>query len=209
MNFTKTFNTTVTHDHLIEQNSETYSRITDIHDKIEQIESRQQKTEDTLIDVQWRGMKENLIFTGISESHVAPGETKDCEAIIKTFLRPEMNIQRDIRFDRVHRLEFLTPVKVLRPTEAKFTFYKDKEFVRNLAPKTLIGKKFGVNEQFPKEIEDRRKLLYPEAKVARQNKDNKVRLVRDKLYINGQQYVPQSQDNTQIYGRSINWGRER
>ena len=67
MNFTKTFNATVTHDHLIEQNSETNSRITDILDKIEQIESRQQKTEDTLIDVQWRGMKENLIFTGISE----------------------------------------------------------------------------------------------------------------------------------------------
>ena len=46
-----------------------------------------------------------------------------------------------------------------------------------------------MKEQYPVEIEERRKLLYGEANAARQNTNNKVRLVRDKLYINGQQYI--------------------
>ena len=66
---------------------------------------------------------------------------------------------------------------------------KDKEFVRFTAPKTLTGKRFGVNEQFPTEIENKRKLLYPVAKRAKRNKHNKVRLVRDKLFINGEEII--------------------
>ena len=50
--------------------------------------------------------------------------------------------------------------------------------VRLKAPKALRGKHFGVNEQFPAEIENERKTLYPVAKLARQNADKKVRLVR-------------------------------
>ena len=91
-----------------------------------------------------------------------------------------MRIQKEIHFDRVHRLGFYNPQqKYPRPIVAKFTFYKDKELVRSEAPKTLIGFLFGVNEQFPKEIEEKRKVLYQEAKIARQNKQNKVRLVRE------------------------------
>lgn len=48
-----------------------------------------------------------------------------------------------------------------------------------------------VKEQFPPEIEEKRKLLYAEAKQARQNSNNKVRLVRDKLYVNGKQIMPE------------------
>ena len=44
-------------------------------------------------------------------------------------------------------------------------------------------------------IEDKRKLLYPEMKRARENKQNKVRLVRDRLYINNAQYVPRLTQN--------------
>ena len=46
---------------------------------------------------------------------------------------------------------------------------------------------YGVREQFPQEIEEKRKLLYPVAKTARQNKNDRVRLVRDKLYVNAQE----------------------
>lgn len=45
-----------------------------------------------------------------------------------------------------------------------------------------------MKEQFPQEIETKRKPLYNIAKEARKNPNNKVRLVRDKLYINNKQY---------------------
>ena len=51
-----------------------------------------------------------------------------------------------------------------------------------------------MNEHFPSEIENRRKLLYPEAKQARQDKNNEVKLVRDKLFINGWQFIPNTID---------------
>lgn len=45
-------------------------------------------------------------------------------------------------------------------------------------------------------------MLYPVAKRARQNRDNVVRLVRDKLYINGQEYTTENvpRHDSPIYG---------
>ena len=77
----------------------------------------------------------------------------------------------------------------------EYIYYKDKEFVRLASPETLIGTNISVNEQFPSEIEQRRKVLYPFAKNSRRNRDNKVRLVRDKLFINGQQYTTEENRN--------------
>ena len=65
--------------------------------------------EDKCVDMQWRNMRERLIFTGISESEpqydmrgrIVP---EDCEMVIKRFLRREMNVTKDIEFNRVHRL---------------------------------------------------------------------------------------------------------
>ena len=142
-------------------------------------------------------MRENLVFSGIPESELGRDEYEDCESLIRTVIREDMQIMRLIEFDRVHRLgRYKRGQTYPRPIVAKFTYYKDKEFVRHAAPKTLIGTNISVNEQFPSEIEQRRKVLYPVAKNARRNRDNKVRLVRDKLFINGQQYTPEVNQNT-------------
>ncbi|CAC5423871.1 unnamed protein product [Mytilus coruscus] len=79
-----------------------------------------------------------------------------------------------------------------RPILAKFISTKDKEIVLKNGFK-LKGTNFGVQEQFPKEIEQKRKTLYPVAKQARREK-RKVLLVRDKLYIDGKLFKP----NTEI-----------
>ena len=118
-------------------------------------------------------MRENLIFTGIPESELRQVGQENCEALIKEFLKSEMNIFIDIQFDRVHRLGRYKPNQHYpRSIIAKFTNYKDKEYAKKAAPRTLIGTQFRVNEHFPQEIENRRKQLYPEAKKARQNKNN-------------------------------------
>ena len=181
---------------------------TDLCSKLSDLTARVSIVEDKVVDSQWRNMRENLIFTGIPETELTFDELgrpkrEDCESIIKHFLRTEMQISRDIELDRVHRLgKFKRGQTYSRPIIAKFTFYKDKEMVRQLAPETLMGKRYGVREQFPEEFEAKRKLLYPVAKSARQNRENKVRLVRDKLFINGRQHTP-DQTETQLKARPV------
>ena len=62
----------------------------------------------------------------------------------------------------------------------------------------LRNTNFGVREQFPKVIESRRKKLCPEMKLAKQDENNRMRLVRDKLYINNVQYIPPESDDSDI-----------
>jgi hypothetical protein len=53
----------------------------------------------------------------------------------------------------------------------------------------LRGKPFGIREQFPFEIEQRQRILYPIMKDAKRT-NQQVALVRDRLYINNELYVP-------------------
>lgn len=68
----------------------------------------------------------------------------------------------EISFERVHRMgrwnEFNEHP---RNIVAKFTYYKDREFIRTHAAQKLKGSNVWVNEQYPPEIEERRKKLYP------------------------------------------------
>ncbi|MEW8545700.1 MAG: hypothetical protein AB2693_19435, partial [Candidatus Thiodiazotropha sp.] len=143
-----------------------------------EMNEKQSKMEEKLIEVQWRGMRENLIFTGIAEKNLPYGEFENVELTLKNFLRDEMNITQEIQFDRVHRVgKFDRNQTFPRPIIAKFEKFKDKELVRLSASKTLVGKHYGVNEQFPIENESKRKKLYPISKKKKKNKNNKVKLV--------------------------------
>jgi hypothetical protein len=128
-------------------------------------------------------MRDNLIFTGIAEVN---GENP--EEVIKTFIQQEINLQQDFKFERVHRIGRKQNNKI-RPIVAKFSFYKDKETVRRAAPRALVNKRFGVNEQFPKEINDRRKALYPHLKAAKRQ-GHRVTMSVDRLYIDGTEFIP-------------------
>ena len=173
------------------------TRFRNMEQKIDNIDKNIQETNERLTDVRWRSMRENLLFFGIRESDI-PGE--NCKITIKDFLRDSMAIQKDVSFDRVHRLGRYNRKNVRpRPIVAKFTFYKDRELVRLTAPQALGGTRFGVSEQYPTEIEEKRKPLYEVARKAREIESNKVRLVRDKLYINDKLYDPGQTRNSANY----------
>ena len=70
---------------------------------------------------------------------------------------------------------------------------QDKELILKNSFK-LKGSKFQIKEQYPKEIENKRKSLYPVAKRAKKNKC-KVLLLRDNLFIDGKLYTPNSNKN--------------
>ena len=195
------------YDEIISFNTESDSKVTDLLKRVDYLEKQQAKSEDKLIDIQWRSMRENLIFTSIDEPE---GVTENVELTLRAFLRDGMKIERPIEFDRVHRLgRYDNDRKYPRPIIAKFERFKEKEYVRQTAPDALYGTKYGVREQYPQEIEEKRKLLYPEAKTARQDKDNKVRLVRDKLYVNGKEVKVETRKNDNSYKVKDPPGRER
>ena len=171
-----------------------------VKSKHDEYDERLNQNADKLTDIQWRSMRENLIFTGIDEeTELCDVKNENCERKIHDFVR-RLGLQNELSFDRVHRIGKYNPEQSYpRPIVAKFHNFKDREKVRQAAPTFLKGTKYGVREQFPTEMENTRKLLYPVMKKAKGVEGNKVRLVRDKLFINDIQYMPPStetQDNS-------------
>ena len=127
------------------------------------------------IDMKSRSMRDNLLFTDISEH-----ENEDTEQVIKIFLSDKMS-KTDVSFERVHRVGrvYHRPSRqAVRPRSivAKFTFFKDMERVGKSANR-LKGTHYGIREQFSEEIEQRRKSLYPILQKARQEKKKAVLII--------------------------------
>ena len=94
-----------------------------------------------------------------------------------------------------------------RPIIAKFERFKDREYVMLLAKDTLKGKRFGIRKQYPKVTEEKRNMFYPVAKEARKIKDNKVRLVRDRLFVNNEELLVASNEKDE--SRTANTRRKQ
>lgn len=191
----------------------------DLHSSIDSVEQRLNQdfqdiyddhsyVREEMLDLKCRSMRQNLLFHGIKEEN-----QENCELLVKTFIRDVMKIEDDIEFDRVHRIGRKPSYSEVarhdhtaasdgtdgasstggksrpRCIVARFNSFKHRELVRKQAPKTLKGTVYSVFEQFPAEIEMRRKLLYPKARAARA-KGDRVRLVKDRLFINNVEYFP-------------------
>lgn len=139
---------------------------------------------ETILDIQTRNMHDNLIFTVIPEQSPDNPET-----LVKDFMKNQLKIPPDtvnkITFHRVHRLGPRSN-KTSRPIIAKLEHYKHKELIKRKG-KELKGTNFGLYDQFPREINGRRKILYPIMKQHRQN-NKRANIIVDKLYIEGQLY---------------------
>ena len=95
-----------------------------------------------------------------------------------------------IKIERAHRMGKKTDAHKPRPIVVKFLRFQDKEFIRKSAH-VLKGSRIGISEQFPKEIAEKRKTLYPVMKKAKSD-GQKTILFKDKLFINGQMYYYQA-----------------
>ncbi|XP_076862642.1 uncharacterized protein LOC143514846 [Brachyhypopomus gauderio] len=144
------------------------------------------KIKETVIDLQSRSMRDNLIFAGIPEK-----ADEDPETTVKTFIQTHLKISeatvKTISFHRVHRLGGKRPdARRPRPIVAKFEHFKQKELLKSRG-RELKGTNFSINDQFPKEILERCKVLFPIRKSFIQAGSRAVISV-DKLYVNGQLY---------------------
>ena len=88
----------------------------------------------------------------------------------------------DIKFERVHRMGAKTNA-YSRNIVAKFTLYKDRETVKRHRF-NLRGTQYSTFEQFPREINERRKKLLPKLKDAK-SRGQQAWIGYDTMYING------------------------
>ena len=128
--------------------------------------------------------RNNLNFFNIPE--VAEESFAKTECILRNFMDKELRVEnaKEISIERAHRVGKPRSDGKPRPIIAKFSFFKDKDFVLSKAP-ILAGTNFGVSLDFPKEIVDIRKSLLPHLKAARK-RGCTAKLVYDKLYIDDQ-----------------------
>ena len=178
--YTFVHNTT---DELAKQQKMNRDALKNISDKVANIEVQNAKLQQDLIDLRARSMRCNLLFYNLPES-----EQEDPFTIIREVLNEKMGIDEngDIEIERAHRLGRKREDGKPRAIVAKFLRYQDKEYIRKSAH-LLKGTKIGIAEQFPKEIADVRKALYPVYKKAKKD-GNTALLIKDKLFINGQRY---------------------
>lgn len=104
---------------------------------------------------------------------------------MKTQLKLPPDTVNQITSHRVHRLGSRSN-KSPRPIIVKVEHYKHKELIKSRG-KEVRGTDYGLNDQFPREINKWRKVLYLILKQYRQN-NKRANLVVDKLYIEGQLY---------------------
>jgi len=90
----------------------------------------------------------------------------------------------------------------LRPIIAKFSFYKDKEYMWSFV-KNLKGRGIGIAHDFPKEIDEIHQKLYPVLKEAKKT-GQRASFTVDKFIISGQVYRGEETENLAHYGLIMN-----
>ena len=117
--------------------------------------------------------RSNIKFFSISDNEQESPE--DTEAVLRNFLHKEMKLSKkhldDIEFERVHRNPtHVCEEKIIqhpRPIIAKVSFFKDKQQIKSHIKHLPRGKRFGVADDLPKEVDEIRKELYPVLKQAK------------------------------------------
>ena len=128
-----------------------------------------------LLKLQTHSMKYNLIFEGLNET-----EGENTETVIKEFIKTELKIENEISFQNVHRLR-KTQDRTPRAILARFTRYSDHDLVIKAVPENLRGKHYyKVYQQYPRDIADRRKGLYPKLREYRRQ-ERRAQIVVDQL----------------------------
>ena len=149
----------------------------------------------------------NMKFFGITERE---NETNnDTELALREFMRTKLKIlpvdEENIHFDRVHRItsrrsqsnsRSLQP----RPIIVRLTDFQEKFFIKSYIKNLLRGTGFGVSDDFPKEVDEVRKVLYPILKAAKRDKKTAYFNV-EKLIINGALYRGEETSQFPFYGR--------
>ena len=102
----------------------------EFEDVVKKLEEKNAALEDKTNDLEFRSLRENLLFHGIPE-----GQNEDCENLVKHFIAEKLDIMQEITIDRAHRLG--KPKGTVRPIVVKFHEYTERETIRLKANDTV------------------------------------------------------------------------
>ena len=160
--------------------------------RIVELEEANLRLHESVVDLKARSMRDNLLFFNVEEEEKENTDEKIFQILEEKLEIPDA--RNKIKIDRTHRVgRKRNAQRKPRAIVVKFNYFRDREFIRQNARK-LRGTRIGIAEQFPEEIEKIRQTLYPEMKKAKAAKQ-RVRMVRDKLFINGVEFKPQAHQN--------------
>ncbi|XP_062617029.1 uncharacterized protein LOC134278754 [Saccostrea cucullata] len=163
---------------------------------MDQLRRDKLQMQETITDLQFRSMKMNSVFSGLG------GERKNenTQEKLRQFLYNELEVTHHVEFSNVHRFGRFTKGKP-RPIVARFLYQEDLEMVLERSS-WLRGTSFGVHRQYPVTMEKRRRELIPIMRQLR-SEGAHVKLVRDKLIVNGRQYDPDN--HSYMYAEEEDW----
>lgn len=166
-----------------------YGEIAHMRRENEAIGACNVKIQSDLCDLQSRSMRNNLLFYGFDEEQFNADHYvhEDCSSKILHFCEEKLHIhnaKEKIIIDRAHRVG--KRGNKARPIVVRFPLFKHREEIR-FSSRALKGSQFGISEQFPKEIQEKRKVLIPIMKRARLD-GKKANIVVDKLFIDNKEY---------------------
>ena len=157
---------------------------------------------DRLVAAEERSMRDNLLFFSIPEK-----EHENAESVLQDFIAqklPSLKTAKPIRFELVHRFgNHKKSNSSPRPIVAKFSSYKDREAVRHSA-KDLKNTNFGLREQYPWEIVQKRRALQPKLQEARKQK-LQASLHRDTLRVQDREYKVDKSGRVYQTDRKLNF----
>ena len=159
---------------------------TSIVNQHEKLQAENARLSESIIDLQARSMRDNLLFYNFPECSTGDERSSEkCTNKVLEFCENTLGIENasvNIKLDRAHRIGRYDPGKK-RPIVAKFNYHQDKISVKFRAKDKLAHSDYGVGDQFPKAIQDRRRELIPLLVQAKKEGKRAV-LALDKLYVN-------------------------
>lgn len=142
------------------------------------------------IDNEARSRRNNLIFRGITESADGRAGPVSCIETIKCFLEGEMGYENisNLPIERAHRLGqrgYYVRGQYTRPIIVAFRDFTDTEEIFSNSYR-LRQTAYSIVRDYPKEIADARKRLYPKFKAARDERKKPVLKYPARLVIDGE-----------------------
>ena len=120
---------------------------------VQRLESQNKNLGDKTNDLEFRSLRENLLFHGIPKS-----SNENCELLVKEFISRHLEIGYEILIDTAHRLG--KPKTKTRPIVVKSHYYNQRELIRTTANdkiENLRALNLGVGVQQTKAVLQKRR----------------------------------------------------
>ncbi len=146
------------------QNQELWSKVSTLSAKIDDDRRWKGLVRQRVIELEDRSRRDNLVIDGLNDE--SKESSIDCEKKVVKYMKNSLKVENaeDISIGRVHRLGRFKEGKT-RQTIVKFDKFKDREKVWSKRSKAPRGK--ALKENFSKETEKERSILFPIMKAAR------------------------------------------